>query len=189
MAGRENGVNGDMESRHPYKLDRGSYWLALYLDKDNPQTFLRATEACVAAMYRCSDRAGYQHQACINLKRFQGQIAKWADDEGLSTDALKLKLIQLLDAKETKFFQKDGRVTDSREVDALSIQIQALTLAMRHKGMIVDKSESSVKVAHDPGTILQGWFEELRGAAKKQSETPAIGEGPDVAEFKGPSES
>lgn len=55
--------------------------------------------------------------------------------QGLTEDCLAKKAKDLLNAKETKFFQHEGRVVNEREVDALSIQLNTLTLIGKWKGL------------------------------------------------------
>ena len=69
-----------------------------------------------------------------NYRKFTKEIATWLDEVGLSENALKTKLLNLLDAKETKFFADKGIVTDQRDVEALGIQQRALDMAFKVKG-------------------------------------------------------
>lgn len=71
-------------------------------------------------------------------------IRLWLDEAGLSEEALKHKLLTLLNAKETKFFAKDGVVIETRDVEALSIQMDALKTAMKARGMLSEKSTREV---------------------------------------------
>ncbi len=77
-------------------------------------------------------------------KKLYPIIRQWLDEAGLTENHLKFKLIRLLDAKETKFFSHEGKVTDQRGVEALGIQIKALELAMKAKGMLSEKSAREV---------------------------------------------
>ena len=95
--------------------------------------------------------AGFQasHQnarpnACKLTKKLSPIIKQWLDDAGLTEAHLKMKLLQKLEAKETKFFAHEGRVIETREVEAHTIQIKALELAMKAKGMLSDKSTREI---------------------------------------------
>jgi hypothetical protein len=57
----------------------------------------------------------------------------------LSDNTLKIKLLKLLEAKETKFFQYQGEVTDQREVEASEIQLKTLDMILKIKGMYASK--------------------------------------------------
>lgn len=110
-------------------------WLQYYLDPSDPKTFGNASAAARAAGYRCSSRISYDNVGAANLKRLSPHIEKWFDEAGLSEVRLKEKLLLLLNAKETKFFQHAGMITDQVEVKALGIQRQALEMAMKMRGM------------------------------------------------------
>ncbi|MEJ2279472.1 MAG: hypothetical protein P8Y70_17275 [Candidatus Lokiarchaeota archaeon] len=47
----------------------------------------------------------------------------------------KAAVLELLEAKDTRFFQKDGKVVTEREVESLATQIKALDMALKVKGM------------------------------------------------------
>lgn len=83
--------------------------------------------------------------ACNLLKKLYPIIKQLLDDAGLTENHLKFRLIRLLDAKETKFFSHEGKVTDKRDVNALGIQIKALELAMKARGMLSDKSAREIE--------------------------------------------
>ncbi|MBP8746150.1 MAG: hypothetical protein KBH86_13625 [Syntrophorhabdus sp.] len=78
------------------------------------------------------------------LKKLSPLVKQWLDDVGLTDANLKIKLLQKLEAKETKFFTHEGKVITRVEVDALSIQLKALELAMKAKGMLSDKSTREI---------------------------------------------
>lgn len=110
-------------------------WLHHYLDQANPDTFLNKTESARAAGYKTKNphrlgEIGYQ-----NSKKLQNRINIWLDEAGLSEAALKEKLVELLFAKETRLFQKDGKVTERVEVNDYAVQRQALEMALKIKGM------------------------------------------------------
>jgi len=60
---------------------------------------------------------------------------------GLTDEILLKKLKSLLDAKETKFFQFQGGVTETREVEALGIQQSSLDMAFKLRGAYVRDAE------------------------------------------------
>jgi hypothetical protein len=84
-------------------------------------------------------------QAPRMMRKIQPMIKQFLDEEGLSDTALKTKLIQLMNAKETKFFAHEGIVIETREVEALSIQTKNLELAMKNRGMLSEKSAREVE--------------------------------------------
>ena len=59
----------------------------------------------------------------------------------------------LLEAKETKFFSKDGKVKDEREVEALGIQLKAAQAIHEVSGVIMGRPREDLRSRHDPQTI------------------------------------
>ena len=109
-------------------------WLKHYLNESNPLTFLNNTEAAKTAGYKAKSEESFRSIGSANFTKLAGEIGKWLDEHGLSENALKLKLIELIEAKETKFFAHDGKVTDQRDVKAYGIQRQALDMAFKVQG-------------------------------------------------------
>jgi phage terminase small subunit len=81
-------------------------------------------------------------------------FAALLESSGVTDEFLSNKIKNLCDAKETVFFQKDGMVTDQREVEALGIQRQTIEMAVKLKGHMVEKVkvegvEDILKAIHD----------------------------------------
>lgn len=119
--------------------EKEKLWLQHLFD---PEVRFNATEAYVRA-YGASRRVA-NINGCKLWKKLSPIIAQWLDDEGLSENHLKYKLLTLLNAKETKFFAHEGVVVTEREVEALSIQLDALKTAMKARGMLSEKSTREV---------------------------------------------
>ena len=62
---------------------------------------------------------------------------------GISDEYLSTKNLELLNAKETKFFQEKGIVTDERTVEDNSTQLGALRLAHQLKGNLVEQTRET----------------------------------------------
>lgn len=109
-------------------------WLKFFLDQDNKDTFLNGTESARAAGYKAATDSTLAGIGSNNFKALKKKIDIWLEEEGLSDTALKMKLLNLLEAKETKFFAHQGCVTDEREVEALEVQRRSLDMAFKIKG-------------------------------------------------------
>ncbi len=118
-------------------------WLEHFLDKES-LGFLNAIEAAYLAGYKAKNRSGYRSIGNQNIKRLRPQIAKWLEEEGLTEESLKLKLIQLLDAKEIKFFSNKGEITE-REVAAHAVQMKALDMALRLQGLFTQDAKNNIQ--------------------------------------------
>jgi len=122
-------------------------WLKFYFQEGSP-TFLNATAAAVKAGYKARNTHTFEQLGYQNRKRFETRISKWLDDHGFSEARLKIKVLDLMEAKETKFFAHEGIVTDQRDVEALGIQVKALDMALKVKGLFApEKLEHSGSVA------------------------------------------
>ena len=87
------------------KLD---LWFKFYIDKSNKSTFLNKTAAARAAGYKCRDNEGFGNIGYQNSVKLSPRMNTWLDEVGLSDEALKEKLLQLSEAKETKFIKIKG---------------------------------------------------------------------------------
>ncbi|MCT4627948.1 hypothetical protein [Halodesulfovibrio sp.] len=124
-------------------------WLAAYLDRGS-STFMHATNAARAAGYSGKNDANLSEIGYRNKKALQSRIDTWLEEEGLSDSVLKQKLVQLLDAKETKMFAEKGEVKDMIEVEALEVQRKTLDMALKVKGLYSpEKHEHELHVIED----------------------------------------
>jgi len=67
-------------------------------------------------------------------------------EEGVTDKFLAEKTRLLLNAKKIEYFQKDGKVTDEREVEALETQRKTLELATKLKGHLKERSEGDINI-------------------------------------------
>lgn len=128
-------------------------WLKHFLDVENSDTFLNKRASALAAGYK-SGTAG-----SANFLYYKDKIDQWLEDVGLSENALKIKLLSMLDAKETKLFAFQGVVIDERDVEAFSIQQKALDMAFKIKGLYApERHEHKVQSGITPtdGAIKPG---------------------------------
>jgi len=134
----------------PNKLNA---WFRAFIDETNPSTFMNQTGSAKAANYKCSTEASFANVGLQNFRKLEDRIKKWLDEVGLSENELKTKLVKLMDAKETKFFQFQGEVTDSREIEALEVQRKTLDMAMKVRGMYAPKKRELSGKDGEPLTI------------------------------------
>jgi hypothetical protein len=134
-----------MTKRSPLTL----VWLKAYLREGSP-TFLNATASAVKAGYKAKTPHMFEQIGFANRQRFEPKIAKWLDDHGFSEAKLKTKVLDLMEAKETKFFAHNGIVTDQRDVEALGIQVKALDMALKVKGIY-----AAEKVEHSGAVVTK----------------------------------
>jgi len=82
---------------------------------------------------------------------------------GLTDEFLADKIKSLLDARQTLYFQRDGVVTDQREIQAIETQRKTAELAAKLKGHLREQPEVNVEVGlmavviqamHSPGGEL-----------------------------------
>jgi len=141
------------------KIDKSLTWFQNFLDSSNKLTYLHRTNSALAAGYKAGHSAYTMGER--NYKKYTKEIATWLDEVGLSENALKTKLLNLLDAKETKFFADKGVVTDERTVEALSVQQKALDMAFKIKG-----SYAPEKQEHSLNDDMASLLETIAGATR-----------------------
>jgi hypothetical protein len=99
---------------------------------ENIPTSKTLAEAAIKAGYPAKNARQSAFQA---LQGIRGRVPDLMDQLGLSEQVLIDKhLRRHLNAKRTHYFQKDGRVKDSRKTDALEIQSKALDMAFQLHG-------------------------------------------------------
>jgi len=109
--------------------------LQCYTDYTNSETFGNATASAKAAGFKGKTLSSLRVSAHYHMKKLREHITRWLDDEGLSELQLKFRIINGLNAKETKYFSHNGIVTDQRIVNALEVQRKYLEMALKLKGL------------------------------------------------------
>jgi hypothetical protein len=90
--------------------------------------------------------ASSQATAILKHPEAQKTFNMIMEESGLTDKILAGKIRDLINAKQTIFFQKDGTVIDSRKVEALETQRKTLELAVRLKGHLKEKAEIDLRV-------------------------------------------
>lgn len=111
--------------------DKQKLWLAFYLDKNNPATFLNKAAATLAAGYKNAS-SGTQIYKNVTVKE---HITEYLISNGATKQMIREKFFELMNATETKFFQKDGVVIETRDVESLGIQLKAAVEAAKLDGL------------------------------------------------------
>ncbi len=127
-----------MASMNLHKL-----WIKYYLDESNPETFMNGAESARKAGYSAKNPKAVSVRAAENMARYKKKIQKFLIDAGYTEDAVKLKIMEGFEAMETKFFQKDGIVVETRQVINWSARVAYLRLAADCMGMIKRRHEIS----------------------------------------------
>lgn len=104
-------------------------WLKAYLDSSNPSTFLNKTESARAAGYKTTNEDSLRAIGHENFTKLSEKITNWLNETGLSENALKLKLISLMEAKETKFQTLKGDL----DPDKSALGVSVLSVASQDK--------------------------------------------------------
>lgn len=84
-------------------------WWLYYTDETNPVTFGNALQSA-KAVYDCKNDNSAGQIGFRNLQRYRDKVNKWFDEEGLSDEKLKFKLLSLINADETKIIKIKGEV-------------------------------------------------------------------------------
>jgi hypothetical protein len=102
-------------------------------------------QAAIKAGYSPNNPDQSAHQALESIKL---KMPELMDELGLTDKALiQNHLVPLLNAKETKFFQHNGKVGDSREVIAWGPRTSGLDIAFKLKGRYAERgAETSTNI-------------------------------------------
>jgi len=127
---RENISRGILPNLNPKR----KYFLRLYLDINDKEHFFNATQ-CVRTVYNPRTHDSARSMAYEYLIILSPWIEQYLNDLQFTEEYIKARVLTLMHAKKTKFFSYKGEVTDSREVEALDVQLKACILASEIKGM------------------------------------------------------
>lgn len=118
------------EPKHK-ELSKHERWLKFFFDDSNGKTFLNATASAKAAGYNGSGDNSFAVMGCAQLRKVKEQLVTWLTDEGWTEDRIRLKFLQLMEAKKTERFAHQGRVIEEHEDEDRGIQIQAAKFAAK----------------------------------------------------------
>ena len=156
----------------PKRVSKLNAWFRAFIDETCSTTFLNRTESAKAAKYKCNSEDSFRVVGSQNFIKLTDKIEKWLDEVGLSDNALKLKLLSLMEAKEIKFFSHEGVVTDEREVEAIETQRKTLDMALKVKGMnaptkheLTGKNGKKITIEHS----LDATWQELLDAVTRDN--------------------
>ena len=96
---------------------------------------MNACESSIEAGYKAKNRQTHMVIGSQNFRKLNDKINQWLDEEGFSEVALKIKILSLMNAKETKFFAHEGMISDRVEVEAIETQRKTLDMAIKVKDM------------------------------------------------------
>jgi hypothetical protein len=114
-----------MERISPLRLA----WLKAYLNEGGP-TFLNATASAIAAGYKAKRRGTFRQIGYLNRIRLERKIAQWLHEAGLSETRLKTKVLELMEARETKFEKIKGAVLESNLPDGCRVMATSGTVSL-----------------------------------------------------------
>ena len=144
------------------RVSKLNVWFEHYINESCPSTFLNKTESARKAKYKCNGEASFRAIGCQNFAKLTDKISVWLDENNLSENALKTKLLSLMEAKEKKFFStpvkdENGKVDiliKDIEVEAIETQRKTLDMALKVKGMNAPtQHEMTGKIILQPQTI------------------------------------
>lgn len=109
-------------------------FLAHYLNMKDKQHFFNAYQ-CVKTCFNPKTDASARAMAWENQEILRPWIEQFLNDLQFTDEYIKSRVLTLMHAKKTKFFSYKGEVVESREVEALDVQLKACILASEIKGM------------------------------------------------------
>lgn len=107
------------------------------------------TQAVIDAGYRCRHKHSASAIASENLTKLGITMPEILDKAGLNDGYCAIKLKQLSNAKTTKFFQYEGKITDEAEVDDNTTQLKSIELAQKIKGNLKENIDVTGGLTHE----------------------------------------
>jgi len=107
------------------RVSRRNLWFSYFTDSSNKRTFLNRKESVRAAGYKTKNEESLRVMGHQNFLKLTDKINIWLDEVGLSENTLKMKLVGLMDARETKFQTMKGAV--DKEQLPVNVNILATT--------------------------------------------------------------
>jgi hypothetical protein len=204
----------DNRKNHGKPTPLGLIWLTHFLSEES-DSFLNATLSAKKSGYRARNAHSFQQIGFKNKQRYRVTIAEWLRENGYSETELKIRLLRLLEAKQTVHLKLRGAVLPGSlpegcriiattgtvnvvkgdgenrraygdgdtilgiDVPALDVQIKALDLALRVKGLY-----SAERVEHSGAIVsVTGLSEEDRALMRKAVD---VSDFPDATSFSRP---
>lgn len=129
---------------------------------------LNKTDAAKAAGFNCSDDRGFSTNGWRVEQEVRPLIMRWYDEMGLSEDAIKLKIAELMDAEDVRTFPVKASDADGSEtlkivehrVPDNTTRFNSVKLAAQIRGMLVNTAK--VEVTH---SIASAILKEIDGAS------------------------
>ena len=120
-------------------------WLKAYFETFN------ATEAARRAGYKCRNEEHLRNIGAQNYTKLCREIEKWIDEHGFSDAHLKQKILEGMEATETRFFSHEGRVVETKEVIPWEVRRRYIDMACKVKGLYAPEK---LEVEEKGGTRL-----------------------------------
>jgi hypothetical protein len=144
-------------------------WFFYFTAQDNPDTFLKPGPSAKAAGYRCRNKNNFCKVGWAVKKKLAPHVEAWLKDYGLDEQSLKMRLIKLMEARETRFIKINGTPIEladgvrqlaetvqskisacgdsyneehsilAFEIENLGIQLKATETALKMQGMLKDE--------------------------------------------------
>ena len=90
--------------------------------------------------------AGQQASQILNSPLAQRTLKMILAERGVTDECLAQKIRDLMDAKQTLYFQNDGQVTDERQIEALETQRKTCELVAKLKGLLREQSQLDINI-------------------------------------------
>lgn len=165
------------------RVSKLNVWFKHFINENCSTTFLNKTESVRRAGYKTKKENSLKSIGCENFTKLNDKISKWLDETGLSENALKIKLLSLMEAKETKFFAFQGEIIEQVEVEAIETQRKTLDMALKVKGM---NAPTKHELTGKDGKRLLPRETKIIVEYCKPTEKTDIPDKPDVLTPKGP---
>ena len=128
------------------RVSKLNVWLKCFLDESCSATFLNKTGSAIKAGYKTKNINSLKSIGCQNFTKLKDKIEKWLDENGLSDNSLKLKLLSLMEAHESKFVKIKGAVSAVGLPEGSKIITMSGTVVENDKGILFSEGETLLSV-------------------------------------------
>ena len=124
------------------RITKRDVWFSYFINPLNKRTFLNKAESAKAAGYKASSEPAFRSIGSENFAKLSERIENWLEQEGLSDNALKIKLIELLEGQETKTITLKGEINKEELPDNAQIIASGVVTKYNQEGYSYQERET-----------------------------------------------
>lgn len=133
-------------TRKALRVNKLNEWFKAYTNPENPKTYLNKTQSAKAAGYKASSEDSFAQIGCQNFNKLKVKIDAWLDENGLSEEVLKTKLISLFEGQEIKIMTLKGEIDTESLSEIAQIIASGVTQKFTQQGTPYTERETIIGI-------------------------------------------